>query len=270
MYVDVHTHLTNARFRGEEAQVVERARGAGVVRILVNGLEPRSNRAILELADRFDEVHAALGIYPVDAACRVIDRDAWPHPWPAPERFDVEEEVAFIDEVAERIVAVGECGLDGHWLPETLPEQERVLRMLCEVAVRHDLPMILHTRRAEERSFAIVQEMGVEHADFHCFGGGRKLGVRIAEAGYHLSIPTVVARAEEFQALARALPIESILTETDAPYLSPDKGQRNEPSTIPRAVEAIALARGEDREAVQRAILENFNRLFPRCAVSLS
>jgi TatD DNase family protein len=267
MYVDVHTHLTHERFTSDADAAAERAARAGVVRVLVNGLEPLSNRRTLELSERHENVFAALGIYPVDAACHAIDRERWPHAWAPPPCFDIDEEIAFIEANAHRIVAVGECGLDAHWAPETLPAQEAVLRALCEVAVRNDLPVILHTRRAEERSFEIVREMGVVRADFHCFGGGRRLGVRIAEQGYHLSIPTVVTRAEEFQALARALPVESILTETDAPYLSPRKGVRNEPSFIPDAVAAIAKARGEREGALAEQIVRNFNTIFTRCPV---
>lgn len=267
-YVDVHTHLVHRAFADDADAAAERAADAGVAHVIVNGLEPRSNRATLELADRHPNVHAALGIYPVDAIASVIDRDAWEHPFDPPAPFDVDDEIAFIDSVADRIVAVGECGLDAHWVTDHADEQERVLRALCEVAVRHDLPVILHTRRAEERTWEIVREMGVRRADFHCFGGRSNLAVRIAEDGYCFSIPPVVERAEAFQALARKLPPEALLTETDAPYMSPDRGERNEPSLVPRGVAAIARARGEDEEQVRETIWENFRRLFPRAVPS--
>lgn len=264
MYVDVHAHIVHPHFAGEEEQVAARAANAGLEAVIVNGLEPVSNRAVLALCERFDHLLPALGIYPVDAGAAAIDRQAWTHDFPPPEVFDVDAEIAFIAAQADRIVAIGECGLDAYWAPESLPLQEEVLRKLCAVALRHDLPMILHTRKAERRALEILQEEGIQRADFHCFGGKVKLGRQIAEAGYYLSIPPVVERAESFQALARALPLDRVLTETDCPYMGPDRGERNEPANVPRGVAAIAAARGEPVEAVREAIVANYRRLFGR------
>lgn len=262
MYVDVHAHIVHPHFAGEEDAVAQRAAAAGLGVVVVNGLEPRSNRAVLELCARHANLRAALGIYPVDAGAAAIDRAAWKHDFPPPEPFDIDAEIAFIDAHADEIVAIGECGLDAYWAAEALPLQEEVLRKLCAVARRRDLPMILHTRKAEQRCFEILQEEGIERADFHCFGGKAKLGRKIAEAGYYLSIPPVVERAESFQALARILPLDRILTETDCPYMGPDRGERNEPANVPRGVRAIAAARGEDEAVVAAAIVANYRRLF--------
>ena len=264
MYVDVHAHIVHPSFAGEEDAVAERAAAAGLGAVIVNGLEPRSNRAVLELCRRHPHLRAALGIYPVDAGAAAIDRAGWTHDFPPPEVFDVDAEIAFIEAHAGEIAAIGECGLDAYWAPESLPLQEAVLRKLCGVARRTGLPMILHTRKAEQRAFEILQEEGIERADFHCYGGKLKLGRRIAEAGYYLSIPPVVERADSFQALARALPLDRILTETDCPYMGPDRGERNEPANVPRGVAAIAAARGEEIAVVADAIAANYRRLFER------
>lgn len=264
MYVDVHTHLVHPRFEGEEDATARRAAEAGVEVVIVNGLEPKSNRATLELAARHDNVYAAIGVYPVDAGVAAITEENWTHDWGPPGYFDVDAEMDWIDENLERAVAIGECGLDRYWVDDDAvrAEQERVLRRLCELSLAHDKPLILHTRKAEERAFEIMVEMGVRKADFHCFGGKSKLGVRIAEAGYYLSIPPVVERAQSFQALAKKLPLDRILTETDAPYMGPDAGERNEPANVPRGVAAIAAAREEDLDVVRTAIRENCRRLF--------
>lgn len=264
MYVDVHAHLIHAAFAGDEDGAAERAAAAGVDRVIVNGLEPRSNRRVLELCARHDNLLPALGIYPVDAIASVIDRAAWPHPWAPPEPFDADAEVDFIDSVADRLVAVGECGLDMYWDTTHLAEQERVLRRLVEVALRHDRPLILHTRKAEERTLAILVEMGVRRADFHCFGGKLKLAEKVAEAGYHLSIPPVVARAESFQRMVQKLPLESLLTETDCPYMGPVPNERNEPANVPAAVAVMARLRALETEAMAHALRVNFKTLF-RC-----
>ncbi|MBI2571726.1 MAG: TatD family hydrolase [Candidatus Schekmanbacteria bacterium] len=264
MYVDVHAHLVHPAFAGEEDAVAGRAAAAGVEMVVVTGLEPRSNRAVLELCERHAHLLPALGIYPVDALCKLVDRSSWQHPFPPPERFDVEEEIAFIDSVAGRLVAIAEVGLDQYWVPDYPREQEETLRKLCAVAMRHDLPVVLHSRKAESRTFAVVREMGVARAVFHCFGGKLNLARQIADHGYCFSIPPVVERAEAFQALCRALPLDRLLTETDCPYLGPDRDQRNEPANIPRAVRAMAAARKIPEREMAAAVRANFRRTFGR------
>ena len=142
--------------------------------------------------------------------------------------------------------------------------QERVFRKLIEVAQKHDLPIIIHSRKTERRCFEILQEMNVKKADFHCYGGKLKLAKQIAAAGYYLSIPPVVVKAESFQRITQELPIEQLLTETDCPYMGPDPGERNEPANVPRGVEAMAQARGISTEEMAEAIRANFKRLFGR------
>jgi len=267
MFVDVHAHLIHHAFVNDEDAAAERAAAAGVTTIIVNGLEPKSNRLILELAARQPNVKAALGIYPVDAIASVIDRAAWTLPFEPPEPFDVDAEIDFIASQAANIIAIGECGLDAYWVTEHMDEQERVLRRLAEVAIAVDLPLILHTRKAEQRTFDILQEMGVKRADFHCFGGKLKLAQRIAEAGYHFSIPPVVARAESFQRMVQGLPLESLLTETDCPYMAAEANVRNEPAFVPAAVAVMAGLRGMSLEAMRDALAANFETLFREKAV---
>ncbi len=271
-YVDVHTHLTHARFAGDADAAARRAADAGVERVLVNGLNPASNRAVLELCARHEHLRPTLGLYPVDACAARIDHQQWEHDWPPPEPFDVDAAIDQIAQIAESaeasahggVLALGEVGLDFHWVstPAAIEEQERVLRRLCRVALDLDLPLICHTRKAEARTLEILLEEGVRRADFHCFGGRLKVAKRVAEAGYYLSIPPVVVRAESFQRMAAVLPLDRLLTETDAPYMSPTRGTRNEPANVPLAVEAMALARGISEEAMAQAIWDNYRRLF--------
>lgn len=262
MYVDVHTHLTHEAFAGQEDLVAERAAAAGLDCVIVNGLEPRSNRAVLDLCARHAHLYPALGIYPVDAVASAIDRTTWAFEFDPPACFDVDEELDFIESVASELVAIGECGLDDYWVRDQGPEQERVLRRFCEIAIAHDKPLILHTRKAEARALAIVQEMGVRRADFHCFGGKLKLAQRVADAGYYLSIPPVVERSDAFQRLVRGLPLDRLLTETDAPYMGPDKGERNEPALVPRGIAAMARTLALPVERVRDAVRDNCRALF--------
>ncbi len=264
MYVDVHTHLTHEKFSADRDAAVRRAAEAGLEVVIVNGLEPVSNREVLALCDEHEHLYPAIGIYPVDAGCAAITAESWTHDWGPPETFDVDAEIDWIEENIDRVAAIGECGLDAYWVDteEVRAEQERVLRRLCELSVKYDKALILHSRSAEERTFEIVREMKVERADFHCWGGKSKLAVEVASHGYYFSIPPVVTRAGSFQSLAKKLPLELLLTETDAPYMGPDRGERNEPSKVPVGLAAIAEARGESVELVREAVRENCRRLF--------
>lgn len=262
MYVDAHAHIVHPQFAGEEDAVADRAAAAGLDFVIVNGLEPKSNREVLALCERHDHLVAALGIYPLDAICNAIGPHNWAHDFEPPTRFDVDAEIDWIAEHAHEAVAIGECGLDQHWVKDQAAEQERVLRRLCEVAIRADKPMILHSRRAETRTFEVLQEMGVERADFHCYCGKLKLAKRIAAAGYFLSIPPVIERAESFQILARELPASQLLTETDCPYMGPDRGERNEPANVVRGIAAMAKARDVTADEMAQTVRANFKRLF--------
>ncbi|MFK7738804.1 MAG: TatD family hydrolase [Planctomycetota bacterium] len=261
-YVDVHAHLTHEAFAADRAEVAQRAADAGLEAVIVNGLEPTSNREVLRLAETYQHVQAACGIYPVDAIASRIDDSNWTYDFEPPTPFDVDAEIDWIDANADKLVAIGECGLDQYWITDQAAEQERVLGRLCEVAKKHDKPVILHTRKAELRAFEILQELSVIKADFHCYGGKLKLAKRIAEAGYYLSIPPVVERAESFQQIARTLPLDRLLTETDCPYMGPDRDARNEPANVTRGIAAMAKARGISVEEMAKAVRDNCRRLF--------
>jgi TatD DNase family protein len=261
-YVDVHTHLTHEKFAGEVEAVVARATAAGLGAIVVNGLEPRSNRAIQALAARHPVIKPALGIYPIDAV-----NDRLPAGFPlAVERFDVDAEIAYIRAEAQagRLAAVGECGLDGHWVgPETFARQEEVFVALLEIAMDCDLPVIIHTRKLEQRSADILKAHGARKVDFHCFGGRVKLAQACAEnERWWFSIPANARNNEAFRKMLQVLPEDRILTETDAPYLGPVKGQRNEPANVVGTVELLAQERGWSVDEARERVWKNYVELF--------
>ena len=261
MYVDVHSHLTHKDFAADLDQVVTRASDAGLSAIIVNGLEPESNRRILQLAEQYPIIKPALGIYPIDA----INHLAAQIPFPV-KAFDVDQEIAFIETQAKagKLIAIGECGLDGHWVgPETFAAQERVFEALIDIAVSCDLPLIIHTRKLEERSMEILAAHKVTRVDFHCYGGKTKLAVDAAEKyGWSFSIPANSNRDGAFQKLLRNLPPDMILTETDCPYLPPEKGTRNEPKNVVGTIGLLAEYRGWTVEEAVERVWKNYQRLF--------
>lgn len=262
MYVDVHSHLTHQDFAADLPSVIKRAADAGLEAIVVNGLEPRSNRRILELARTYPLIKPALGIYPLDAVNEQVNELPFAIP-----SFDVHEEIKFIEEQARdgEILAIGECGLDGYWVGEaTFAKQEEVFIRLIELAMRYDLPLIIHSRKREERAMEILAHHGVRRVDFHCYGGKVKPALRAAEQqeGWYFSIPANAVNNEAFQKMLRELPPERILTETDCPYLAPEKGARNEPANVVGTVALLARLRSWSLEEARQKVWSNYHALF--------
>lgn len=252
-YSDVHCHLTDRRFADDLDTVIERAESAGLKYIVVNGLEQQTNRQVLAMADKYQIVQPALGIYPTEALDSVAN-------------FSVADELTFIDQQAKekKLFAVGECGLDAHLVgDETFAEQEQVFEQLCNIALTNDLPLIVHSRKREQRVAEIVIAHGLKRVNFHCFSGRVKLAQRLADDhGYWFSIPANSRVNSGFQRMMELLPIERILTETDAPYLAPIRGDRNEPRNVVLTVQHLAEIRNLNIEAAAVQLGKNFNELF--------
>lgn len=261
MFVDVHTHLTHEKFNIDLDDVLDRSKKHGLGAIIVNGLHPNSNRQILEMANQHAIIKAALGIYPIEAV-NSLEIDL---PFTV-NKFDVFEEIRFIESQAKagRLTAIGECGLDGYWVrEETFPLQEKVFESLIQIAIQNDLPLIIHTRKREQRAMEILRHYKAPKVNFHCYCGKVKAAIKGAEdEGWYFSIPANARRSESFCKMLEKLPKNLILTETDAPYLAPDKGSRNEPSQVVRTVELMAEIRGIDVEEAKNQVWNNYQTLF--------
>jgi TatD DNase family protein len=261
-YVDVHTHLTHPDFSNDYQEVIQKSKQAGLAAIVVNGLEPKSNRQILEMAEEYDIIKAALGIYPIDAV-----HDSLPTGFPIKvESFSLKEEIRFIDEMGSKakLSAIGECGLDGHWLDSSsFKKQEEVFISLIEIAHKYDLPIIVHSRKCERRVLEILAYYKCSKVNLHCWGGKAKLvKTACAEQGWYLSIPPIAKRNPGFQNLMKIIPLESLLTETDAPYLGPERNTRNEPINVIGTVKLLAEIKGISVDDARSAIWKNYCKLF--------
>jgi len=233
--------------------VLARARDAGVGTLLVVGVmdgEGGHTRA-LELAGR-QGFPCAVGAHPHDA------------------RLATEATYAEIAGHAQggRIVAVGEIGLDFHYDLSPRAEQAEVFRRQIRLARELGLPIIVHSRSAEDETATILEEerAGEVGGVIHCFTGGAALAGRCLALGFAISFSGIVAfpRAEALREVARTVPGERLLVETDAPYLAPPphRGRRNEPAWVVDVARALAAARGEAEADVARQTSENFRRLF--------
>ena len=261
---DVHAHLTHPRLLPRAEDVLANARAAGLTSIISNGLNPEDNGAVERLAAAHpDLVRPAYGLYPVDAvlpemSAAGIEYPRAPGPWTGEDA---------VEDVRARVggaIAVGEIGLDGYWVPQEFwDRQEQLFRRLVQIALDHDKPIIIHTRKRERRTFEILEEMGARRVNWHCFGSKVKLARRIAgELGHHLSIPANARRSESFTRMLQTLPREQILLETDCPYLPPERDTTNEPATVAGTCAYAAELWGETVDGVRAQLEDNYQALF--------
>lgn len=259
---DVHAHLTHRKLLPDVDAVIARARAAGVTTIVSNGLNPRDNAATLALAARHPEVKPAIGFYPVDTVLAEMVAAGIEYPRDE-EPVTTDEGVRFVRDHVEQGIAVGEIGLDGHWVPKSLWEkQEAAFRALVQIALAADKPIIVHTRKRERRALEILEELGATRVDWHCFGGKVNLARQIAERGHYFSIPANARRSESFTRMLQTLPRERLLLETDCPYLSPNREERNEPATVAGTAAYAAELWNVSVDEVLRVTTESFARLF--------
>ena len=258
MVIDSHCHLAGSEFAEDLAAVVARARAAGLVRCLV----------ILAADDDAEFAQAA----------RVLE--AWPdvrfavgvHPHQAHKFADNPDQAASLTltrlGATKLMSAVGEIGLDYHYDFSPRDVQQAVFRAQLRLARARGLPVVIHTREAEEDTLRLIAEEshGELSGVFHCFSGDAAAARRALAIGFHLSIPGIATfpKAVELREAATQVPQERLLIETDSPYLAPVpyRGKRNEPAYVVRVLDVLSDLRGVDRDALGAALVQNFDRLF--------
>jgi TatD DNase family protein len=162
------------------------------------------------------------------------------------------------------IVAVGEIGLDYYWIKDPREreiEQKNFIKLL-ELAKQHDKPVLIHSRNAEKAALDILKKQGIEKATMHCFSGSQEDAMRAIDMGYPISIPTNISRSKQKQDFAKEFPLESIVLETDAPYLAPEPKTVNEPMNVIKTAQTIAELRGIEIEEVSKATTKNARDFF--------
>jgi TatD DNase family protein len=261
-WFDVHAHLTHPKLASEVGAVIARAHASGLTTIVTNGLNPHDNANVLALAREQPMVKPALGFYPVDSVLQAMRAASVEYPREG-EECSTEEGIEYVRSHVSEAFAVGEIGLDGHWVPERFwPAQEAAFRALVQIALDADKPIIVHTRKREARAFEILQELGARRVNWHCFGGRVKLARKIAEHGHYLSIPANAPRSDSFTRMLQTLPRERILLETDCPYLAPEPGERNEPKNVTGTAAYAAKLWQMTEPDLLTLLSSNFERLF--------
>lgn len=253
-WVDIHAHLDDEAFGEDLPSVLARAQEAGVRIVVTAGTSLESSWRVVELVRLYPGVFGCVGVHPQEV------RDA---------SVDLASLETLLGEA--KILALGEIGLDYFWDTQYVKEQKAVFAAQVELAERHGLPVVVHSRRAERDVFAILVEKAKNiPVVWHCFSGDLTLLRDVLSRGWYISLGGVVTypKATKLREVAQAVPLERLFLETDAPYLPPQtrRGKRNEPAFLQEVAVFLARLRGEDPENLKQRLFANFTQVFSRSA----
>ncbi|MEW5747150.1 MAG: TatD family hydrolase [Nitrospirota bacterium] len=256
--IDTHCHLEMDAFDRDREEVIRRAREAGLDALITIGSDFEGCKGAVEIARKYDFVYATVGIHPHDAkdfGDEVFDRIK---EWTGISRQGASR--------SSKVVAVGEIGLDYHYDHSPREVQREVFIKQLQYAKEADLPVVVHSREAKEDTLRILETSGIRKGVMHCFSGDREMAERVLMMGLHISIagPVTFKKATQLQEVAKLIPDEYLLVETDAPYLAPEphRGKRNEPAYVVNTARFIAQLRGVSFEDIDRITTVNAKRLF--------
>ena len=255
MLIDSHCHLDFPDFADELDGIVARARAAGIARMVTISTRVKRHAEVLAIAERFPDIYCSVGT----------------HPQHAHEELDIGVDELIARARHPKVVAIGEAGLDYHYDNSPRDAQEQSFRNHIAAARATGLPLVIHSRDADEDMARTLEEetgKGAFPAVLHCFTGGSDLAQRAIALGHFISFTGILTfkKSDELRAIAKSLPADRILVETDAPYLAPGRyrGKRNEPSYVVETAKTLAETRGVTPDEIARQTTESFFRLFSK------
>jgi len=252
-YFDIHSHLNFKDYETDLEEVIGRLKDTDTHTIVV-GTDYETSKQALDLAEKHSGIYACIGVHPVDNPTRIFDQTQFAELIQSP-----------------KVVAIGECGMDFYHKKkeEDYERQKKLFLDQINFALEHDKPIMIHARNAYEEILEILEPLKEMHGDklrgdVHFFAGDLEVAKRFVNIGFTLSFTGVITFVRDYDEVIKSIPLSSIMSETDAPYVAPvpHRGKRNEPSFVREVVEKIALIRGEPLETVQKALIDNVFRLF--------
>lgn len=248
MFIDTHCHITRNDYNNIPF-LIDKIRSSGVGKIIVNGTDMESNLEVLELTKKYDIVYGAIGFHPTEL-----------------DKF-VERDLKWLDEHIddEKIVALGEIGLDYHYENADQDKQNYIFKKQLNIAKKHNKPVIIHSRDASQDTLDILKEYNLK-GSLHCFSGSLEMAREFIKLGYLIGVGGVVTykNAKNIINVIENINLEYILLETDAPYLTPEpyRKNKNDSSYIPVIANKIAKVKEIDVEVIEKTTSENACKLF--------
>jgi TatD DNase family protein len=249
--IDTHCHLTDPRLGDQLAGVLQRCAAAGVTRMITIGTGLEDDRAVVKLASTLPNVRCAIGVHP---------------------NYSAEVDLSDLPLLKElqsdpSVVALGEMGLDYHYDHSPPDKQKAVFEYQLQLATDVKRPVVIHCREAVDDCLAILKDFPEVRADFHCFTGDRDEAKRILDAGHWLGFtgPVTFKKSDELRAVVKLTPLDRLLVETDAPYLTPEpmrKQKINEPALVVQVALTVAELKQMDYSDLEEIVDANATRFF--------
>lgn len=251
MLIDSHCHLDFPDFKDDLNDALRRARDLGVKGFLTINTKLKQAQDLQVLASQYEDVWCTVGVHPHDA------EGYW-----SP---TLKEEILALARHS-KVVGIGETGLDYHYNHSPKEEQISAFRAHIKASMELDLPLVIHTRNADEDTISVLDDYPNAKGVFHCFSGSYDLCQKALERGYYISLSGIVTfnKADDLRETAKSVPLERLLVETDSPYLAPipHRGKRNEPAFVVHTAEKIAETLGIPYVDLCKATTQNFFTLF--------
>lgn len=248
--IDTHSHINFEEYKPDFENFLNDIKSAGVEKVIIPGVEPSTFGEIIELCNKYDMLYGALGVHPSEYTSYTNET----------------EEIIKRLAQNEKIVAIGEIGLDYHYGADSKEEQKILLRKQLQTAHELNLPVIIHDRESHEDVFEIINEYQLKDVIFHCFSGDADFALKCLNNGYYIALGGVVTfkNALELKEAVKVIPLDKLLLETDAPYLAPVpfRGKLNSPVYLKYIAEEIARIKNIDAEIVKNVTSENAKRVF--------
>ena len=248
--IDTHSHINFEDYKEDFDSFLEDIKNNEVEAVIIPGVEPSTFDEIISYCENYQMLYGAIGIHPSEAKTYTEK---------------VEKEI-YEKCGHNKIIAIGEIGLDYYWEQETKELQKEVFRKQLKIAEELNLPVLIHDREAHEDTFEIIQKFDLKNVIFHCFSGNSEFAQNCIDKGYYIAIGGVVTfkNAKELKEVAKIVPLEKLLLETDAPYLAPVpfRGKLNTPAYLKYIAEEIANLKEIDVELVKEKTTFNAKRIL--------
>lgn len=248
--IDTHSHINFEDYRENFDNFIEELKNNEIDNVIIPGVEPSTFDEIISLCEKYDMLFAAIGVHPSEA-----------------KTYTNETEKTIYEKCKNnKVIAIGEIGLDYYWEQETKELQKEVFRKQLNIAQELQIPVLIHDREAHEDTFKILQEFKLKDVVFHCFSGSAEFAKKCIDKNYYIAIGGVVTfkNAKDLKEVAKIVPLDKLLLETDAPYLAPVpyRGKLNSPAYLNYIAQEIANIKEIDVEKVKKQTTINAQKLF--------
>lgn len=251
MLVDSHCHLNYPEFKGDLDKVIQHAKNEGIQTFLTISTKLEEVKEIQQIADTYDEVFCTVGVHPHEA-----------------DKYNLDNLYNSIIDLAKhpKVKGIGETGLDFYYNHSPAPQQIEAFNIHIQASIDLNLPLVIHTREADADTLNCLKKHPKAYGVFHCFSGSQELAKAALDLGFYISFSGILTfkKAEDLREIAKFVPLDKILVETDAPFLAPlpHRGQRNEPAFTKLTALKLAEIKNLSFEEVAFQTTRNFNQLF--------